>query len=149
VKDDPSDPSPRIDRASARRYGVQHLMYLVAAFALLFAALVYAPWAALIFAATALPMVLVVGLIALIVNQLGSQQDAMLWAVANAAALRLPLAPGIEAFADLCGGFYRRRSLALASLVHSGCRWPMPSRGCPGSSRGPRRSISGWAGTPT
>ena len=43
MKGYPSDTSPRSDRAllpsPAQRYGVQHLMYLVAAFALLFAAI--------------------------------------------------------------------------------------------------------------
>lgn len=66
-----------------------------------------------------LPIVIGV-LVALHVQHRRIQQGGLLWVLAVAADRRLPLAPGVAAYAEQSAGLYRGRALALADALRRG-----------------------------
>jgi protein transport protein HofC len=113
-------------------FGLRHLMYAIFWIALLIAAIREFGWALLFFGLIMVPPALVAGAFVLLVRWRSTQQDALLRVMAIATERRMPLSPGIEAFADLCGGGYRRKAMALAYLLDAGVPLPQALASIPG-----------------
>ncbi len=109
------------ERISARgnSWRVSHMMWVVAAFALLFwimaevGALVVLGGIVMLFA-------MAIGAGVILARRRSTQQDSLLWILAIAAEAKMPLAPTVAAFADQYGGNYRRRIMNLAAELDSG-----------------------------
>jgi type II secretory pathway component PulF len=120
-----------VQPVSGGGFGVRHLMYIVLVSALLC-------WAGIFFGVIVLVVAIVVGpaiVIGVIVGMLklrSTRQQALLSVLAIASGQGMPLVPGTEAFADLCGGRYRRRVLALAHWLEQGLPLPEALRKVPG-----------------
>ncbi|HEX8202508.1 MAG TPA: type II secretion system F family protein [Isosphaeraceae bacterium] len=106
------------------QFVVWQMMVGVLVFAVLFALAVYTGLWVLLVPLTVLLVSMVIAAVVILVVRRGAQQDAMLWTIATAVERRLPLAPGIEAFADLCSLGYRWRVLALAQRISAGVALP-------------------------
>ena len=98
---------------------VSHMMWLVAAFAVVF-------WIVLQIGALAVlgGMVMLfaisIGAGVILARRRSTQQDSLLWILAIASEANMPLAPTVAAFADQYGGKYRRRIMNLAAELDSG-----------------------------
>lgn len=101
--------------ASPGGFRVWHFMILVLVCALTFT--LYAGWPLLIVA-------MFIGVVVIVSGRRTSLQDALLDVLAIAAERGVPLGPAAEAFADSCGGRYRRRANTLAGLLNSGVSLP-------------------------
>jgi type II secretory pathway component PulF len=140
VEQTPSSPSPERrpgnDRAAATLAGPQfevwQQMVAVVVFAVVFAVIAYTGWWILLLPLAVLFVSTVIGAVVIVIVRGRSQQDAMLWTVSNAVERRLPLASGIEAFADLCSFSYRWRALALAQRLNAGVPLPEALAQIPG-----------------
>jgi type II secretory pathway component PulF len=101
----------------------------------------------LFFVLTVSPVALVAGMIAALVARKSTQQEALLSVMAIAAERGMPLAPGVEAFSDLCSGGFRLRSRGLSYLLDSGVPLPEAMANVPGLL--PRRAVVlacvGWS----
>jgi protein transport protein HofC len=107
-------------------------MFAIVLIALFLAAAVQY-WQAMLFVGVfLLPPGLVIGGFVLLAKRRATYQEALLRVMAIASERRMPLAPGIEAFADLCGGEYRRKALALAYLLDAGVPLPQALANVPG-----------------
>lgn len=128
-------------------FGLRHLMFAVVVVALLLAALVRFGRVLLAVALIVAPVILVVGVVVVLIKRREAEREALLRFLAIAAERRMPLAPGIEACAELCGGGYRRRALGLARLVESGVPLPVALDAIPGLLPGPATVLAcvGWA----
>lgn len=116
-KDRPFDVA---ERPPSRGFGVRHIMLLVLAVALLF-------WLGKqigLVAVVALGLMVLVsagiGCVVLLVRSGAGPKETMLWLVANAAERGMPLAPGIQAVGELCGGGFRLRANRVADLLTGG-----------------------------
>ena len=111
--------------ARPQPWRLRHLMYLIAAMAVLF-------WVGMFIAQSAvLAVLMVLGcVILLFISMMGmgvilawratTRQDTLLQILAIAAEGEMPLAPAVAAFADQYGGFSRRRMLNLAARLNGG-----------------------------
>lgn len=106
------------------RFGVRHMMFAVVVAALSIWVLKDYGRFLLVFGITVSPVLLICGAVVAILKQQATRQEAFLSVLAIAAENRLPIAPGSEAFADLCSGGFRRRALAFSYLLDSGV--PLP-----------------------
>jgi type II secretory pathway component PulF len=103
--------------------------------------------ALLVFVIVVGPVALIAGVVAALVTRRATQQDALLSVLAIAAERGMPLAPGVEAFAELCSGGFRLRARGLSYLLASGVPLPEALANVPGVL--PRRSVVlacvGWS----
>jgi type II secretory pathway component PulF len=128
-----TQPPPAAEEAvGGQNYGVRHLMFLVLGCAFLFWLLANVGWGFGVALVLVVGFALAMATVAVLLQRFGTQQDAMLWAVAKATEKRMPLAPGIEAFAELCAGLYRHKARALARLLESGVPLPVAAERIPG-----------------
>lgn len=86
-------------------------------------------WSSLAILMFALPIGLVpsavIAIVAFVISQRRSaRQSELLWILTIAAQRKMPLAPGVEAFANQCGGGYGRSALKLAELLKAGLALP-------------------------
>ncbi len=132
---------------SRPRFGLRHLMYATFWIALGLAAIIQFGEGLLFFLLTISPLAIVVGVVVVLVRLRTTQQESLLRVMAIAAERRMPLGPGIEAFAEMCGGGYRRKALGLAYLLESGVPLPQALASVPGLL--PRTSVVlacvGWS----
>lgn len=128
-------------------FGLRHLMYAIVWIALAMVVLRDYWRPILLFLVVVGPVAAVAGVIAALVARRGTQQEALLSVMAIAAERGMPLAPGIDAFAELCGGGFRLRARGLAYLLEAGVSFPEALANVPGLL--PRRSVLlacvGWS----
>jgi protein transport protein HofC len=74
----------------------------------------------------------IIGLIVLLHRRKTTQQDALLWVMSIAADRQMPLDPALAAFAEQCGGRYRRKVNALAEYLAMGSSLPDALERVPG-----------------
>ena len=77
---------------------------------------------------------------------LRTQRDALVWRLAIAGERGMPLGPALEAVADQCGFFFRRRVLRLAEMLDRGAPLPDARAMSPASCLATPRSSSASAG---
>jgi protein transport protein HofC len=126
---DSQQPSPA---RRLRGFGLRHMMFVIVLCALAAAAVRQFQWGLLLILLLLVPPFLLVGLFVLFSSRKATQQDSLLRVMAIATERRMPLAPGIGAFAELCHGGYRRKSLGLAYLLESGVPLPQALASIPG-----------------
>jgi type II secretory pathway component PulF len=130
AKPGPAPPPP----PPARRSGLslRHLMLLVV-WAAIGLVILRDYWRPLLFLVLTLgPIALVAGGIVVLVQRRKVQQDALLQVLAIGAERDMPLAPGLEAFAGLCGRPFRLRAQALGYLLSNGVPLPEALANVPG-----------------
>ncbi|MBX6315420.1 MAG: type II secretion system F family protein [Isosphaeraceae bacterium] len=114
------------------RFGVRDLMIAVAVFALVFLLGREIGWPIVAAGGVAGLLALAIAIVVVLIRGQAAQREALLWVLSVAAERRMPLAPGIEAYAELCGVGYRWRARALASLLDAGVTLPDASDLVPG-----------------
>jgi protein transport protein HofC len=112
--------------------GLRHLMAAVVVFAVLFWVAITMGVLAVFVLVPIAPFVFAGGAVVFFLRRRTARQDGMLWVLTVAARRRMPLGPGIEAFAALCSGRYRARALFLAQMLDSGVALPQALRRVPG-----------------
>jgi type II secretory pathway component PulF len=142
-----STTQPRAAKPGRFSFGLSHMMYAIVWIALgLVVIQRFGPFL-LFFALTISPVALVAGVIAALVSRRSTQQEALLSVMAIAAERGMPLAPGVEAFSELCSGGFRLRSRGLSYLLESGVPFPEALANVPGLL--PRRAVVlacvGWS----
>jgi type II secretory pathway component PulF len=120
-------------------FGLSQMMYAIVWIALLLVIIQRFGGFLLFFILTISPVAVVAGIIATLVARKSTQQEALLSVMAIAAKRGMPLAPGIDAFAELCGGGFRLRARGLAYLLESGLPLPEALANVPGLL--PRRAV--------
>lgn len=93
------------------------------------------------------PMVLVAAIVVILVQRRRVQQDALLHVLAIGAEQNMPLAPGLNAFAGLCGRSFRWRTQALGRLLQNGMPLPQALARVPGVLSRPAALLAsvGWS----
>ncbi len=144
----PSAPPPP-PSAPSRRSGltVRRLMFIVLCSAIAFMLLREFAIPILFFLLTLGPLVLVAGIVVVLVQRRRVQQDALLHVLTIGAEQNLPLAPGLEAFAGLCGRSFRWRTQALGRLLQNGMALPEALARAPGVLSRPAALLAsvGWS----
>lgn len=142
-----SQPATDAPRPPRRKLGLSQMMYAIVWIALGMVLLRDYARAAVFLLAVILPVAIVAGIIVVLVARRSSQQEALLSVLAIAAERGMPLAPGVEAFAELCRGSFRLRARGLSYLLRSGVPLPEALANVPGVI--PRRSVVlacvGWS----
>ncbi len=119
---------PVPDRASpwyGKRFGLRHLLFAVVVAALALAALIQFGWVLILVGLIALGVLVALSLVVVLLRRREVEQEALLRFLSIAADRRMPLAPGIEACAELCSVGYRQRALGLAYLLETGVPLPV------------------------
>jgi type II secretory pathway component PulF len=125
----PSPEAPSGIPLSRTGIRLRHLMYIIVYVALILAMGKELGVVSTLFflAASALVWIFVT-----IAQQQVTQKEALLWVLSIAAARRMPLGQGVEAFAALSTGPFRRRVLGLAHLLKAGLPLPDALERIPG-----------------
>jgi len=123
------DPAQFSFSSQPRRWGVRHLMYVVAIVAVLL-------WLGVLVGGS-LPLIFIVilfGVVVLFATPMSigvilargrsTRQDSLLWVLAIAAEKEMPLAPAVVAFADQYRGGSYRRIMSLAAHLNGGTMLP-------------------------
>lgn len=128
----PQPPARQERQLANRSFGVRHVMFAIVVIAFALAAAAQYPMVLGVLLALLIPPAFIVGIFVVFARRGPSYQEALLRVMALAAERRMPLGPGIQAFAELCGGGYRRRVLALAYLLDAGVPLPQALANAPG-----------------
>ncbi len=104
---------------SADSWRLSHMMWLIAAIAVILFLIVKVGAPFVVFGAVLL-FAMAVGAGVILARRRSTQQDSLLWIMAIAAEGNMPLAPTVAAFADQYRGKYRRRIMNLAAELDSG-----------------------------
>jgi type II secretory pathway component PulF len=144
----PDLPPPELPPPPRRSgLGLRHLMLLVV-WAAIAMVILRDYWRPLLFLALTLgPIALVAGGIVVLVQRRKVQQEALLQVMALGAERGMPLAPGLEAFAGLCGRPFRLRAQALGYLLQNGVPLPEALANVPGVLSRPAVMLAcvGWS----
>jgi protein transport protein HofC len=105
--------------ARAESWRLSHMMWLIAAIAVILFLIVKVGAPFVVFGVILL-FAIAIGMGVILARRRSTQQDALLWILAIATEGKMPLAPTVAAFADQFGGKYRRRIMNLAVELDSG-----------------------------
>jgi type II secretory pathway component PulF len=124
---------PRVGAFEGSRFGLRHLMAGIVVLSLLLTIGRGLGWEVLVLVLLFAPPAVGIGAVVVLIRRRAAMQAGLLWVLSVAARRGLPLAPGVEAFAQMCGGGYRARALYLARLLDSGVALPEAIARTPGA----------------
>jgi type II secretory pathway component PulF len=143
----PGPPPPAETPSRRSGLGLRHLM-LAVVWVAIGLVILKDYWRPLLFLALTLgPIALIAGGIVVLVQRRKVQQDALLQVLAIGAERQMPLGPGLEAFAGLCGRPFRLRAQSLAYLLQNGVPLPEALANVPGVLTRPAALLAcvGWS----
>ncbi len=106
-----------------RGLSIRHLMWWILIIALVLALIGAFGWLSSPFLVMAVGAI-ISGTISVLRQQKQAEQDSLLWLLAIATEKHMPIAVGVEAFADQWGGKGRQRALSVSTLLNLGLSLP-------------------------